>query len=794
MAAREKFEKIEINVLRVQGFPRDICSLVGKVHLEIRVGKQLQRTTSVRGMAPHVWDEKFAFDFAGPEELCIGLWRTRPFGKAVLLCSVTVPIDLEPRNQDRTQTFSYKRRPITVTYQLREPGTNLRDPRCPVFAFIIGIDQYLSSAISDLKGCVNDAQAVKAYLTNRFHIPEAQVAFLANQDATRENILETFKSHLIDNSLVEKGDAIIIYYAGHGSRAKAPSPWPSTDGQVETLVPYDERARTPDGAVIHGIPDRTLNMLLSRLASAKGNNITVIFDCCHSAPTTQVGSSLNGPPDSRFVGTSLPIPDNLDQELFGGLLGQNGPPEGTMQKPMHSHVLLTACRKHQRARECLSPGGESCGFFTAGLIKHLRSVGPNRITYEDLIDLLPTLPDQNPQCEGANKDRHIFEIEGPVLESQTYLLAVKGDGTMEVDAGNAHGVVVGTQFALKTDQASEHILVAATVTLDSSVLIPVVPGQASTFLDGARLIVAEWKSDAAMMKVYVHASQNPPLAIADVSTIRQAARTNFLVVDSIDSAALAIQRSADDEFLLRRLDAKLSRYELPAVRLAVSPTKLPSVLDAIEHFNYFLGKRPAHRHHGNALVANGEVRLEMYNLRGEYGARVPNMDLGNFVNAENEVRFRLDTQEKYGFAICNYSEHDLFPYLFYFDPASYSIDAWYLPDSSSTTPPLTARSHDSVEPTRITVGYGASGGYAFQFVIPDGVTTDTGFLKLFVSTSYIDLRRIEQPAAVDFVNTKEADSESPRRRPRLEDAEMWGALDVAVTMYTDDAPPRLQLS
>ncbi|KAJ7264855.1 caspase domain-containing protein [Mycena haematopus] len=682
---------------------------------------------------------------------------------------------------------------MTVTYQLREPGTNLRDPRCPVFAFIIGIDQYLSNDIPNLQGCVNDAQTVKTYLANRFHIPEAQAVFLANEDATRENILETFESHLIDNSSVEKDDTIIIYYAGHGSQAKAPDSWPSTDGEVDTLVPHDERGRTPDGAVIHGIPDHTLNMLLSRLASAKGNNITVILDCCHSAPRTQVGSSLSTLPVSRFVETVLQIPESLDQELFGGQSGEIGLPEGTRQESIHSHVLLTACQKQQHARECVSARGEPCGFFTDGLVKQLRSIGPNRITYENLIDLLPTLPDQNPQCEGANKSRYIFEIEGPVHESQTYALAVKGDGTMEVNAGTAHGVVVGTQFGLKADQDSDRILVAASATLDSSVLIPVVPEQALNLLDGAQLIMADWKSDAAMMKVYVHTSDNPTLTIADVSANGQVARTNFLVVDSLDSADLAIRRTAEDEFLFSRLDTKLSHYELPDVRLPVPKTNLPFVLDAIAHFNYFLRKRPAH--HSNALV--GDVRLEMYNLRGEYGARVPNMDLGNFVSAENEVRFRLDPQEKYGFAISNYSERDLFPYLFYFDPASYSIDAWYLPESDTMTPPLLARSASSsdtgAEPTRITVGYGASGGYAFQFVIPDGVTTDTGFLKLFVSTSYVDLTGIEQPAAADSVYGGERDAglESPRKRPMLEDAEMWGALDVAVTMYTDDAPPRL---
>jgi hypothetical protein len=121
---------------------------------------------------------------------------------------------------------------------------------------------------------VNDAQTIKTFLTNRFHIPEPQIAILVNADATRDIILEKFQSHLIDNSAIEQDDTIIIYYAGHGSRAKAPDSWPSMDGKIETLVPHDERTKTlVNGQVVHGIPDRTINRLLSRLATAKGNNI-----------------------------------------------------------------------------------------------------------------------------------------------------------------------------------------------------------------------------------------------------------------------------------------------------------------------------------------------------------------------------------------------------------------------------------------------------------------------------------------------------------------------------------------
>ncbi|KAJ7772893.1 caspase domain-containing protein [Mycena maculata] len=773
----EKFEKIELTVIGVQGLRPSICSSLGKVHLEISGGARVQKTTPARGMAPHVWNEKFNFELADSQELSLSLYKTRPFGQPVLIGSLAIAVDLEARNQDLSKPFhsTTKGRPITVTYRLREPERNFRDPRCPIFALIIGIDQYLSNAIPNLRGCVNDAQTIRTFLTNKFHIPEPQIAFLADEGATREHILETFRTHLLENSSIEKDDTIILYYAGHGSRAKAPESWPSPDGKIETLVPHDERAQNEQGETIHGIPDRTINALLSQLATAKGNNITVILDCCHSGGATR-GSAPSILPVPRFVETDLPIPENLDQTLWGGRSGHVDLPPGISHKFMHSHVLLAACRQQQRARECISAAGKPCGFFTDALIKELRGIGPNRVTYADLLELLPTLPDQHPQCEGAHKDRFIFDIGSPRHDPKTCALVLKEDGTLEVDIGTLHGVVVGTQFIPESDtrrkKEPDRVLVAVSVNLDSSILIPIVPMKDSAFPEGTRLVVSDWKNEATMMKVYVYTSEDLPLATSDLSV--QRLRPGFLVVESLNNADLAVRRASEEEISLTRLDARISRYVMQDVKLTVPIRNLPYVLDAVAQFNYFLG-----RHNGSDPLGS-EVKLEMYNLSGEYGFRVPNPEVGNLV-VDNEVRFQLDTQAKYGFAISNYSQHDLFPYLFYFDPATYSIDAWFLPESRTMSAPLPAKSGS--EPTRVTVGYGAGGGYAFQFVIPPGITSDTGFLKVFLSTKYLDLKWIEQAPAVDAV----VGGRDSQVEPFTTDAEIWGALDVPITIFTEDS-------
>ena len=112
-----------------------------------------------------------------------------------------------------------------------------------------------------------------AFLRDRLQVPEDHIAFLSDESATRGNIISTFSKHLTQNEEILEGDAMIVYYAGHGSRVPAPEGWQASDGQIETICPHDEGMQTADGKVITGIPDRTVNTLLRELAAKKGNNI-----------------------------------------------------------------------------------------------------------------------------------------------------------------------------------------------------------------------------------------------------------------------------------------------------------------------------------------------------------------------------------------------------------------------------------------------------------------------------------------------------------------------------------------
>lgn len=143
----------------------------------------------------------------------------------------------------------------------------------PFYALIIGIDEYPHR--TNLRGAVADAEAMEAYLRNELNVPKDQIIHLHNSRATRHRIIKKWKS-LYKDKRIHRGDPILIYFAGHGASANAPSHWTDMAGgrnaKIQLLVPYDY-----DGETVQPIADVTLGYLLDKLSKAKGNNIVSII-------------------------------------------------------------------------------------------------------------------------------------------------------------------------------------------------------------------------------------------------------------------------------------------------------------------------------------------------------------------------------------------------------------------------------------------------------------------------------------------------------------------------------------
>jgi hypothetical protein len=138
-----------------------------------------------------------------------------------------------------------------------------------------------------LYGAVADADSVQSYLEDSLNIPKSRIRNLRDSKATRAGIISELTA-LETNPSIKSGDPILIYFAGHGGEAIVPVSWGAggADSMIQTLVPQDYLCKI-NGEEVCGIPDRTINLLITRLSRAKGNNIVRPIQVYYTTSTAE---------------------------------------------------------------------------------------------------------------------------------------------------------------------------------------------------------------------------------------------------------------------------------------------------------------------------------------------------------------------------------------------------------------------------------------------------------------------------------------------------------------------------
>jgi pimeloyl-ACP methyl ester carboxylesterase len=270
-----------------------------------------------------------------------------------------------------------------------------------IYSLLVGIDTYHPQSVPfvpSLRGCVNDINAIEAYLlervannkTSEFEL--AKPLKLANEKATRKAIIDGFNNYLIQ---ANNEDVVLFYYSGHG--AKEPTVkefWQQEpDRYHKTLVCYD--SRTPNS---RDLADKELSYLISKVA-LNNPHIVVIGDCCYSGTGSKElpESSRRAPEETRCR--------PWDSFVFAGeLSGDRGSSEN-ISIPQGKHILLSACKDNQEAKEYQTETGEYRGRFSHFLLHSLQQDNGN-LSYQDLIGNINALMSgkinsQSPQVEAV---------------------------------------------------------------------------------------------------------------------------------------------------------------------------------------------------------------------------------------------------------------------------------------------------------------------------------------------------------------------------------------------------------
>ena len=277
-------------------------------------------------------------------------------------------------------------------------------------ALIIGIDIYLPENITEVKserrswinldGCVNDAKSIKALLESKYGFEEAHIIFLSNEKATREGIITAIK-RLTEVS--EKGDLVVIYFAGHGSQIRNTAS-SEADQKDETIVPSDAYLGVAD------IRDKEINELFYQL-SDKGVILTALFDSCHSGSISR--GLAEHEPKSRYL---APVPS--------AWVNDPTVPHDLTAKDV---LIISAAQDEETAKEQADEHGDPHGAFTYALLRTLATLSANVPAIKVIEGARAVIryngKSQEPVFEG-NVKRKNFTLIGLPRESVPNILTV----------------------------------------------------------------------------------------------------------------------------------------------------------------------------------------------------------------------------------------------------------------------------------------------------------------------------------------------------------------------------------
>ncbi len=332
-------------------------------------------------------------------------------------------------------------------------------PNPQLHALLVGVaeNQYNENK---LEGCENDLNAIQSCLeglaTGHFQNPHFHR--LLNEQATRQAVVDAFRSHLIKRA--QKGDVAIFYFSGHGGQEIAPRELRryEADGKLEGLVCYDSNIKGEPKLI-----DKELRWLIYQLAEKECTVIT-IFDCCHSGDNTRFnlpenhkarhireGKNLKERPwEELLVSKDHPL---KDLSILNGKDLSEVLPEG-------KHISLSACLDFEVAFE--NPNTEM-GYFTAALTATLNE-SQGSLSYLELQRMvrnqLRNSIFKNPQTPNIYTPQGYEEVllnnflYGDKRDHPLYGNILFNGERWIIDLGGLHGMVAEP----KSDRTSIHVI------------------------------------------------------------------------------------------------------------------------------------------------------------------------------------------------------------------------------------------------------------------------------------------------------------------------------------------------
>ena len=414
----------------------------------------------------------------------------------------------------------------------------------------------------------------------------------------------------------------------------------------------------------------------------------------------------------------------------------------------------------------------------------------------DAISYLPSFFRQNPQCEGVNQRRILFNAKAPSIGRVFYEVRMESDKYV-MYAGAAHGINNGAEFAVYKDRETPlktppfgTLVVKETGAFTTTMHLP---DNAIAFaLAGTGFAMQTKMGEEEDLRLHIALNDKltPVFKALGEEMLRTDLNRRRISLVEKDKAELDIAIDGD-HVVFNILNPQVTLFGLKQMPFRVEPTyeDVYPVICASAHYYWHL------RRNNTSNVLQNQVQLEFKKMQelDEYDEDFNPIfaPTGDNLNTAGVVDIVVDPDDMYGIKLVNNSALDLYPSLFFFDNSDLSICKCFeheggsccmliLSTASFYQPPTATQKLDVPLPKKannvpgsLSIGYGSGGLTPFSYFIRDGQDTDVGFLKLFLTTEPVDYSNVPQTSPFDI---RQRGNGKYKPKPRL----IWDTILVAV--------------
>ncbi len=426
------------------------------------------------------------------------------------------------------------------------------------YALIIGINKYYDKPgvmhRSMLRGCVNDAMAIKGLLQSRFDFQNENITLLTNEAASSNNVDQAFNDIL---KKVKQGDAFVFYFSGHGvwinNASQNKIERKLKKGMNQAIVLSDLYAKNLGCLYKDANLKRNFNKFVD-----KDVVVTSIFDCCFSGFLTMVeGISEHNPYQSivpAYSQRSLEFEDVLDSYILsndtlsslsieasdsvllnmietttkGFNLRDNLNISDTAlitrpaERPKSMFLSLSGTNDVEKGEEMKDANGNYHGVFTKALLQVMNE-SPVNIPLSTLFEKIQKLVSKNGfiqkpqhfQDPARLKMNLIGKTSTSFRDNPVASYTTKRNELFELNLGQNAGIYAGNVFSL-TDKKPIVRLEVVKSEVEYS-LAKLIAGKESQFKKGQRFVrTGNFIKSDPIIKLYVNLS---PISQSDFNKL-----------------------------------------------------------------------------------------------------------------------------------------------------------------------------------------------------------------------------------------------------------------------------------